>query len=213
MQRNSLPSALALAVGVLLAIPALAAQEDPAEVVAQQRTLEVVSNIDQQLRVVDAQLNLAKKKQELEALQSSSTRLKAAQAAVDTARRETGMPVVARITGGSGLLFAVVTYPDGREDEVGVGAKLRGSGCRVEAVSDSPDGGVPVRCGKKIVRLQPASGHAMASAAVPQSASVQPAVSSAQLSPPAAVPVTAGQPLFASPMSQPGATNMQVKAQ
>ncbi|MGY2488300.1 type IV pilus biogenesis protein PilP [Cupriavidus sp. CP313] len=201
MQKSSLRSAIALVVGAVLALPAAAAQDDPADVVAQKRSLAVWSSLHQQAMVVEAQLTLAKKQQELEALQGSSARAKAAAAAAEATRKDTGMPVVARISGESGKLFAVVTYPDGQEAELGAGERLRGSGCRVESVSDSAERGVPVRCGKKTVRLKYASERSasQAGAAAPQTQAVtQPGFQNAQLSPPAMIPVTVGQP----PISQ-----------
>ncbi|WP_245001979.1 type IV pilus biogenesis protein PilP [Cupriavidus pinatubonensis] len=195
MQRSNLLSAVALIAGATFALPSTAAQEDPAEVVAQQRTLAVWSSITQQDQLVDAQLKLAKKQQELEALQGASVRAKML-ATAETARRDT-LPVVARISAGdTGKLYAVLTYTDGQEGEVSSGDRLRGSSCRVESVSDVPEIGVSVRCGKKQTRLQYASMHTGS----PAAPSTQPPA----LTVPAGVP--AGAPrigLPSAPLTQP----------
>ncbi|TXI79815.1 MAG: type IV pilus biogenesis protein PilP [Cupriavidus sp.] len=216
MQKNSLLSVIAFAVAVALGQSAGAAQEDPAEVVAQQRTLAVWSSISQQTQLIDAQLTLAKKKQELEALQSTAQRAKLL-ATAPTVRRDSSMPVVTRITGDSGKLFAIVKYPDGQEEERGVGDRLRGSSCHVESVVDQPEISVGARCGKTKTRLQLSAGGSVGAAApVASSAPItvpQMNVANAQMAPPTMIPVTASQPpLYGSGMSSmaPGA---QMKAQ
>ncbi|WP_432263530.1 hypothetical protein [Cupriavidus sp. TMH.W2] len=216
MQKNSLLSVAAFAACAAVALSAAAAQEDPAEVVAQQRTLAVWSSISQQAQLVDAQLGLEKKKQELDILRGSAMRAKSL-ATADTGRRDAGMPVVARISGDSGQLFALVKYPDGQEEERGVGDRLRGTACRVESVSIQPEIGVAARCGKTKMRLQIAYA-VTASAAVPGAgpaagSAPQMNVPHAQLSPPAMIPATASQPpLYGNP-TQSMAQGAQMKAQ
>jgi len=132
-------------------------------------------------------------------------------ATAEAVRRESGMPVVARVSGESGKLFAVVRYPDGLEEERGVGDRLRGTSCKIESVSDLPEAGVPVRCGKTKTKLQIATGQSSLSAPAAVAAP-QAGVANAQLSPPAMVPVSAGQPpLYGSAM--PLGSGPQMKAQ
>lgn len=216
MQKNSVLCVVAFAVGVAAALPVAAAQEDPADVVAQQRTLAVWSSITQQTQLVDAQLALAKKKQELEALQGTALRAKML-ATAETPRRDTGLPVVARITGDSGKLFALVKYQDGQEEERGVGDRLRGSACRVESVSEQPEISVNARCGKTKTRLQLATGGYVGASgpALPSAPAAVPQlnVANAQMPPPGMIPVTASQPpLYGNGMS-PMAPGAQLKAQ